>query len=96
MKHEEIVRRVNELMQTGFEIPPEKLKPSTHLFDELGLDSLDAVDMLVHLEVGFGIKVEGERLVKVRTLQDVYSLVAEVAGKTPSRRRHAEASQDSN
>jgi acyl carrier protein len=78
MNQEEIVKKVNELMHRGFEIPMEKLVSTATLFDELGLDSLDAVDMLVHLEENFGIKVEGARLISIRTLQDVYQLVAEV------------------
>ena len=78
MNHEEIKTRVNELMHRGFEIPLEKLTPEAKLFEELGLDSLDAVDMLVYLEENLGVKVEGERLAKIRILQDVYQLVEEV------------------
>ena len=81
--HSDIINKVNDLMHQGFEIPREKLTPQATLFDELGLDSLDAVDMVVHLEENLGVKVEGERLQSVRTLQDVYSLVTEVAISTP-------------
>lgn len=81
MKTEEIVSKVNELMQQGFEIPQEKLNPTATLFDELGLDSLDAVDMLVHLEEKMGIRVNSEKLMAVRTLQDIYNLVAELAAE---------------
>lgn len=84
MNNQEIVVRVNALMQKGFEIPEEKLLPNATLFEELGLDSLDAVDMLVHLEENLGIKVDGERLLTVRTLQDVYNLVGELASKSNS------------
>jgi acyl carrier protein len=75
----QITTQVNELFQKGFEIPLEKLRPEAKLYEDLGLDSLDAVDMLVHLEEGFKIKVDGERLMEVRTLQNVYDLVTEVA-----------------
>jgi len=75
----EIQAKVNELFIKGFEIPSEKLVPTASLYEDLGLDSLDAVDMLVHLEETFKIKVEGERLMEVRTLSHVYELVAEVA-----------------
>jgi acyl carrier protein len=71
----EIVTKVNELMHRGFEIPMEKLTPNATIFDQLGLDSLDAVDMLVHLEENLGVKVDSEKLISVRTLQDVYSMV---------------------
>lgn len=75
----EIQTKVNDLFIKGFEIPSEKLTPTASLYEDLGLDSLDAVDMLVHLEETFKIKVDGERLMEVRTLQNVYDLVAEVA-----------------
>lgn len=75
----EIVAKVNELMSRGFEIPAEKLTPNATLFDDLGLDSLDAVDMLVHLEENIGIKVDVEKMQGVRTLQDIYSMVETLA-----------------
>lgn len=75
----EIKSKVNDLFIKGFEISAEKLTPTANLYEDLGLDSLDAVDMLVHLEEAFKIKVDGERLMEVRTLQNVYDLVAEVA-----------------
>lgn len=75
----EIVTKVNELMQSGFEIEPGKLQPGARLKEDLGLDSLDAVDMLVYLEENFGSRIEGERLMQVKTLTDVYTLVREAA-----------------
>ncbi len=75
----EVKAKVNDLFIKGFEIPAEKLSPTASLYEDLGLDSLDAVDMLVHLEEAFHIKVDGERLMDVRTLQNVYDLVEEVA-----------------
>ena len=72
-----VIEQVNKLMMTGFEIPAEKLVPTATLIGDLGLDSLDAVDMLVYIEETMGVKVEGERLASVKTLQDVYVLAAE-------------------
>jgi acyl carrier protein len=73
----EIIERVNALMESGFEIPKEKLVPGAQLAQDLGLDSLDAVDMLVYIEETLGVKVEGERLATVKTLADVYRLAAD-------------------
>jgi len=74
---QEVIQQVNNLMKSGFEIPEEKLVPTATLIGDLGLDSLDAVDMLVYIEETLGVKVEGERLASVKTLQDVYVLAAE-------------------
>jgi acyl carrier protein len=73
----EVIEQVNNLMKTGFEIPLEKLVPQATLIGDLGLDSLDAVDMLVYIEETLGVKVEGERLATVKTLQDVYVLASD-------------------
>lgn len=73
----ETIQLINDLLATGFEIPTDKLTPQASLMTDLGLDSLDAVDMLVHIEDKMGIKVEGEKLRSLRTLQDVYVLAAE-------------------
>jgi acyl carrier protein len=79
----EIISQVNDLMRTGFEIPVEKLVPDAALAADLGLDSLDAVDMLVYIEETLGVKVEGERLAQVKTLNDVYLLAME-SSKRPT------------
>jgi acyl carrier protein len=80
LSNENVVTQVNALMHEGFEIPFEKLTPSATVFGDLGLDSLDAVDMLVNLEDRIGVKVDVERLKSVKTLQDIYNLVQDLSG----------------
>ncbi|MEZ4814360.1 MAG: acyl carrier protein [Bdellovibrionota bacterium] len=75
------IDQVNKLMIEGFEIPEEKLKPEAHLFTELGLDSLDAVDMVVYLEEKIQLKVDAEKMAEVRTLADVYKLVDDLVAE---------------
>jgi acyl carrier protein len=89
----EVIAQVNNLMRTGFEIPPEKLVPSATLQGDLGLDSLDAVDMLVYIEETLGVKVEGERLAQVKTLQDVYGLASESLARRSSGELNAQGGQ---
>ena len=73
----EVIQKVNDLIAKGFEIPREKLVGTASLGPDLGLDSLDAVDMLVYIEENMNVKVDGERLRTIRSLQDVYVLAAE-------------------
>jgi acyl carrier protein len=77
---EQVKLKVNELLAEGFEIPLEKLVPDAELKKDLGLDSLDAVDMLVILEEKIEMKVDGEKLQGVVRLQDVYNLVWDKIG----------------
>ncbi|MCB0393656.1 MAG: hypothetical protein KDD25_03820 [Bdellovibrionales bacterium] len=86
MERAEIVQAVNTSMSEGFEIPLENLTPQAHLFDDLKLDSLDAVDMMVHLEERLNIKVDAERFREVRHLGDVYNLITDIV--TESKTSH--------
>jgi acyl carrier protein len=70
-----LVLEINETLSEEFEIDSSKLVPSALLFDDLGLDSLDAVDMLVHLEDKMGVKLNIEKMQNVRTLGDIHTLV---------------------
>lgn len=91
MTDQEIIDQVHGLMQSGFEVAPEKLRPEALLKEDLGLDSLDAVDMLVYLEDSLGQRIEGERLIQVKTLADVYALVRESLAAGSSRDDQAQA-----
>lgn len=77
MQRQELIEQINATLVEHFELNPDKLKPEAHIIDELQLDSLDAVDMLVHLEDKLGKKLDVEKLRDARTLNDVYNLVEE-------------------
>jgi acyl carrier protein len=73
----QLIQQINDLLVQGFELSPEQIRPEAQLVADLGLDSLDAVDMLVFIEDKFGIKVDGEKMRGLKTLGDVYALAAE-------------------
>ncbi len=79
----EIEKQVNQMFHQSFEIPLEKLQPDATLFEELELDSLDAVDMLVYLEDKFGVKLDGDHFKDIRKLSDVYAMVGKLAKNLP-------------
>ena len=47
MNDAHIITMVNEVFEESFEIEKEKLQPQMHVFKDLGLDSLDIVDLSV-------------------------------------------------
>jgi acyl carrier protein len=49
----------------------EDLKPEMRLQEDLGLDSIDAVEILVEVEASIGVRLEAEELAEMRTLRDV-------------------------
>jgi len=76
MTKEEIIGIVNSVFEELFEVPPEKITPNARIFDELGLDSLDTVDLIVALQKRFKIQIrEDERVRTIRTLNDIYEFI---------------------
>jgi acyl carrier protein len=77
MTREEIVRLTNAVFAEEFEIEPARLTPQAKIFEDLGLDSLDIVDLIVALQKRFGVQIrEDERVRSIRTLEDIYGFIA--------------------
>ena len=76
MNDTELINAVNEVFVDSFEIAPEQLKPEAHIFTDLGLDSLDVVDLVAAIQKKFGVSVrDDERIRGIRTMQDLYSFL---------------------
>ena len=76
MTKEEIIRRTNEVFEKDFELAADRLKPEAHIFNDLGLDSLDTVDLVVALQKKFNVTIRDDARVRnIRTLGDVYDFV---------------------
>lgn len=77
MQQPEIVSKTNQVFEEAFEIEPERLVPEANIFEDLGLDSLDIVDLVVALQQKFGVKIrQDERVREIRTLEDIYTFIA--------------------
>jgi acyl carrier protein len=77
---EEIIKMTNEALQKEFELTPEQLVPTVNFQTDLGLDSLDAVDMVVVLEQKFGMTLrQGYDIRSIVTLNDLYNFIEKLA-----------------
>ena len=75
MTREEVVNIINTFLIEEFELSSEQVVPDAQLKDDLGLESLDFVDIAVVIEKEFGFKVKGEEMVGVRTINDLYDYI---------------------
>jgi len=77
MTEQEIIDKTNNVFEESFEIEKDRLKPGAHIFNDLGLDSLDIVDLVVALQKSFGVNIRNEEKIRdIRTLQDVYQFIS--------------------
>ena len=75
MQEEEALKKISEYLITNFEIPPEKINPKAHLFKDLEMDSIDALDWFAAMESEIGLPIIEKELKMVRTVQDVVDYV---------------------
>ncbi|MBC7531475.1 MAG: DUF1493 family protein [Oligoflexus sp.] len=67
--------RVNAIFVELFELKEDNLSEDQRLFEDLGLDSLDAIDMVIRFQKEFRIKPTNQEIQKLTTLGDIYSLI---------------------
>ena len=53
----------------------EKIKPEAKLIDDLGADSLTAVEIVMELEKELGVDIDDSEVEKIVTVQDVINIV---------------------
>jgi acyl carrier protein 1 len=69
MSRQEIEEKVREFLIEDLEIEEEKIVPEGKLKDDLGIDSLDFVDIVVIVEKKFGFKIKPEEMAGITTLK---------------------------
>jgi acyl carrier protein len=76
MTEQQIIDLINSSLVEEFELDPAMMTPDAHIYEDLGLDSLDTVDMVIVLEGAFNFKIrEEEEIRQIRTLGDIYRFV---------------------
>ena len=75
LSKDEVYDRLAYRLTEMFEVPPEKIRPDARLYEDLDLDSIDAVDLIVKLQEMTGKRVSPQDFKSVRTVQDVVDKV---------------------
>ncbi|MBE0500943.1 MAG: acyl carrier protein [Desulfuromonadales bacterium] len=78
MTEQEVIERIDSSLAEEFELDRADMTPEANIYDDLGLDSLDTVDMVIVLEGAFDFKIREEEAVRnIRTLGDIHRFVLE-------------------
>ncbi|WP_144111838.1 acyl carrier protein [Paraburkholderia sp. BCC1886] len=75
MSETEILERIRVIFKDNFAIEPERVTPDANLFEDLDLDSIDAVDLAIKLQEMTGRRIKPEEFKSVRTVGDVIGAV---------------------
>jgi len=78
LSRESILKEIRKMLAENFEVEEDKVNLSSRLFEELELDSIDAVDMALRLQQMTGKRIKPEDFNAVRTVEDVVNVVHEL------------------
>ena len=70
-----IFETVRELLAHQLEVSPENITPETDIFEDLGADSLDVVELVMSIEEEYDIVITDERAGNVRTVAQVVEML---------------------
>ena len=75
MTKEAIFLKLQDILSREFELDAETITLESRLYDDLELDSIDAVDLMVKMKGYVREKIEAEQFKNARTIQDVVDLL---------------------
>ena len=67
--------QIKKVLVEAINVDEEEIKPEAKLNEDLGIDSLAAVELALELENEFDIRIEDEELAKLVTVQDVMDII---------------------
>ncbi|MEO8217496.1 MAG: acyl carrier protein [Acidobacteriota bacterium] len=77
MTRSEIEEKIVDIVNNQKTLPPDAVQPDTPLAD-LGIDSLDALNIIFEVEEAFGVTVSDETARTMRTPNDIVSAIEEL------------------
>ena len=72
---EEIFETLRDILEEMFEVEPADVVMNAHLYDQLDIYSIDAVDLIARLTEITGTKIEPEQFKSVETVHDVVEVI---------------------
>ena len=74
----EVSKKITSTLSTLFEVDPEAISESSLLYEDLDIDSIDAVDLIVELKSFTGLVIDPEDFKSVKTIEDVINIVCKL------------------
>ncbi len=81
---EEIFATLRDALVELFELSPERISLDANLYEDLEIDSIDAVYLIDHIKRQTGKKIAAEAFKTVRTVGDVVEAVYQMVNAEPA------------
>mgnify|MGYP003362414715 FL=1 len=74
------IEKVKEAIVETLGVDEDKITAEADLAEDLGIDSLDAVELVMSLEEEFDIKIDNEELKNMKKVSDVVACIEKAVG----------------
>lgn len=71
-----VFEKVRKIIASELNIKEDEIKLESNLTQDLGADSLDAVELIMAIEDEFGVQVSDEEAQKIRTVKDIVDFLS--------------------
>ncbi len=75
---DEIYQKITTILVNLFEIDPNSISEDSLLYDDLDIDSIDAIDLIIELKSFTGKKVPPEDFKSIKTVGDIVDKACEL------------------
>ena len=83
MDAREMEARIKQILMNRLGMPDSDVTSDAKLVDDLGMDSLDAVELAIAIERQFGVSISDEQVARLGTVGDIASLVQSLRAAAP-------------
>jgi acyl carrier protein len=83
MTRDQIYQRIVEILSDSFELDRSRIAMESTLYEELDLDSIDAIDIFVQLREVTGRRPDPSEARKIRTVAELVDFVQSEIAKGP-------------
>jgi acyl carrier protein len=81
---QEIFEQLRGVLHELFEIDPSRVTLESHLYHDLEIDSIDTIDLILHLKEITGRKIQPDQFRHVRTVGDAVSAIQALLQHKPA------------
>ena len=74
--------KARALIASKMKLDENEITPEKHLFNDLGADSLDFVELSMMLEREFNVKLSEDEMANAKTVGDLYELIEKYTKKS--------------
>ena len=78
MSRDQIEERIKQILDEEFDVDPATIMPGSRLCADLGIDGIDIIEFILHLEQKFNITLNGKIGIETRTVAEFVNIVEQI------------------